>query len=150
MIPTLALREKAMKLLAADAATLAPPALANHMWLVMSNFVPAETTVLTDFTLATFDGSTPIDVTVGTQPEGLDPATKDAIIDISPPAGGFRWETTGVTNLPQTIYGYALLDNADAVLLGCGLLDSPITLNAVNERIDIGDVNLRQLANSIN
>jgi hypothetical protein len=149
MIPTLALREQAMKLLAADPTTLAPAVNAIHMALVMTQFVPAESTVITDFTLATFDGSTPLDVTVGTQPEGLDPATNDAIIDLSAPIGGFRWETTGVTNLPQTIYGFALIDHANALLLACELLPSPVTLTAVNQRIDVGDARLTQRANSI-
>jgi hypothetical protein len=149
MIPTLAIREKMAQLLAADTATLAQAANANKMALVMNDLAPSEGTVLSDLTLATFDGNTPIDVGLNTQPEALDPVTSDAIIDFKPPVTGFRWETTGVTNLPQTIYGYALVDNGITTLLACERFDTPITLTATNQRIDIGAPNLRQRANSV-
>ena len=117
MIPTLAIREQAMKLLAADTTTLAQAANANVMALVMNNIAPSESIVLADLTLATFDGATPLAIGLGTQAEGLDPATSDALIDFKNPVGGFRWETTGITNLPQTIYAYAVLNAAlDTVL----------------------------------
>lgn len=149
MIPTRAIREKAMQLLAADTATLAPAVNANKMALVMAAFAPSEETVIGDLTLATFDGSTPKDCGVGTQPEGLDPTTGDSVVTLLAPAGGWRWETTGVTNLPQTIFGFALFDNALAVYLGSALLPAPITLTAANQVVSLGDVTLRQLAGSI-
>jgi len=137
------------QLLAADTATLAQAADANVIALIMEPFTPSESTSFDDLTLATFDGSTPIAVGLGTQPEGLDPNTMDAIISMLPPAGGFRFETTGVTNLPQTIYGYALLNDALDTMLGCELLPEPITLNGVNEVIEIPSPGFRQLANSL-
>jgi hypothetical protein len=137
-------------LLAADTTTLAPAVNANKIALVKSNFTPSEALDFTTLTLADFDGSTPILGTApGPQPEGLDPATSDSIIDLPPAAGNYRWETTGLTNLPQTIYGYVLTDNAGTTMLASALLDAPIALSAINQRIDIGDVSLRQLAGSI-
>lgn len=138
-----------MQLLAADTATLAPATLANKIALVMANFVPSESLKLSDLTLATFTGSTPILGTAATQPEGLDPATGDSIIDLPAASGMYRWETTATTLLPQTIYGYALIDNGATKLLASALLDAPVTLTDINQRIDIGDPNLRQLAGSI-
>jgi len=149
MQPTAALREQAMKLLAADPTTLAPAADANKMALVMADFVPSEDTVLADLTFATFDGSTPISVGLGTQPEALDPATNDAMIDFIPPVTGFRWETTGTTNLPQTIYGFALTNLAGDALLACERFATPVELDAINQRVDVGAPTLRQLAGSI-
>jgi len=149
MQTTLALREKAAQLLAADAATLAPPADANVIALIKAIFTPLESTTLADLTLADFDGATPLAVGVGTQPEGLDPNSSDSIINLKPPAGGFRWETTGVTNLPMTIYGFALLNDALDTLLACEVLAAPITLNAVNEVVNIPVPTIRQLANTM-
>jgi len=148
MQATRALREKMAQLLAADAATLAPATDANVIWLVQSAFTPSEASVIGDLTVADFDGGDPLEVTTGAQAEGLDPLTADAVITLSPPVGGFRWEVTGTTNLPQTIYGFALVTDA-GVLLACQTLPEPITLTAVNQFIDAGDLNLRQLANSL-
>ena len=143
------LREKAAQLLAADTATLAQAANANVVALVMANFNSSEQLVASAVTLATFDGSTPLAVGLGTQAEGLDPNSADALISLKSPVGGWRWETTGTTNLPQTIYGYVLLDQALTTLLASEKLDTPVTLNAVNQVIELGALKIRQLANSM-
>jgi len=149
MFCTLALREKAAQLLAADATTLAPAADANVIALVQAPITPGEGLALIDVTLADFDGSTPIAVGLGTQPEGLDPATANAIITLKPPVGGWRFETTGVTNLPQTIYGFVLLNDAMDTLLASESLETPIVLTAVNQVIELSYVHIRQLASSM-
>src|SRR5262249_36978528 len=131
--------EKAMKLLAADVATLAP-AEANTIILIKEAFTPTPNLILADVVLADFDGSEPKDGIAGAQPEGQDPNTGDFVIDIAPSAGGWRWETTGTTNLPQTIYGFCLTDADGTVLLASALLPSPQTLNLINQRIDLGDL----------
>lgn len=146
---TLAVRSQAAILLAADTTTLAPAADANKMVLVMAPFTPGEGIGLGDLTLATFDGSTPLLCGLGTQPSGFDPATSDLIIDLKPPVTGFRWETTGLTHLPQTIYGYALLNNAGDTVLAADLLPVPQELVIVNQRIDIGVPYIRQIANTM-
>jgi len=148
MITTKALRAAAANLLAADTATLAAVS-ANKIALVKAPFTPGEDIALADLTLADFDGSTAIDVTSGTQPTAYDPNNNDRIIDLKPPAGGFRFETTGTTHLPQTIYGYVLLDNALAVVLATALLDTPVVLSAIDQRVDLGAPTIRQLANSM-
>jgi len=142
-------REKAAQLLAADSSTLAPAALANKMVLIQNVFTASENSALADLTLANFDGSTPLDCGLGTQPEGLDPNTNDAVISLKTPAGGWRWETTGVTNLPQTIHGYALLDNALALVLALERLPTPITLTAINQMVNLGQASIIQLAGSM-
>jgi len=138
-----------MQLLAADTATLAPAANANKMMLVKAVFAEGEGLILADLTAADFDGSTPLDIGLNTQPEGLNPGSNDAVIDLKLPAGGLRWETTGVTHLPQTIYGYALVDNGITVVLAAKLFDNPVTLTAINQRVDGLDASITQQANSM-
>lgn len=142
-------RQQAAKLLAADATTLAPAADANVIALVMNEISPGESLVFGDLTLATFDGSTPIAVGLGTQPTGENPFTAAEVISLKQPVGGFRWETTGVTNLPQTIFGYALLNQAMDAVLATELLDTPVTLTAVDQVIDIGAPEMQLPANTI-
>lgn len=148
MKPTVAIRAAAADLLAANAATLAPAADANKMCLVMAPFDPNEGLVFADLTLATFDGSTPLDVGLGTQPTAFDPTTNDSVISLKPPATGFRWETTGLTNLPQTIFGYALVDNALAVLLAADVFAEPVVLTAINQLVQVDDSEITLQANS--
>jgi len=149
MQATRALREKAAQLLAADATTLAPATDENTMCLIMANFNPTESSVVADLTLATFDGSTPIDCETGTQPEGLDPVSSAAIITIAPPIGGWRWETTGITNLPQTIYGRALMNDDQTELYALEKFATPIVLTAINQVINLPPATLTLAANSL-
>lgn len=141
-----ALRIKMMQLLAADTATLAQAADPNHVVLLMEPVTPSEALVMADVTPATFDGATPIEVELGTQGEGTDPNTDDGLISILPPADGFRWETTGVTNLPQTIYGFALTNEAQTTLFGAEALEVPIVLTGVNQVVQLPAVQFRELA----
>lgn len=149
MYATKALRAAAADLLAANAATLAPAVAANVIALVMAPFTPGEDIALGDLTFATFDGSTPIAVGVGTQPTAFDPNNNDNIIDLKPPVTGFRWETTGVTNLPQTIYGFALLTDGLAAVLATERFVNNVELTAINQRVDVGAPVIRQQANSM-
>ncbi len=145
----LALREKAAQLLAADTATFAQAADANLVRLLVGEFPETEEVVIGDLTFANFAGSAGLEAELGAQPEGLDPVTGDAIITISPPAGGWRWETTGLTNLPQTVTGFALVTDDSLTLLGVQRLEEPVTLNAVNQVINLDAITIRQRANSM-
>lgn len=149
MYPVASLAEQAMKLLAADTTTLAN-ATANKIALIKAPFTPGPGLVFASLTLADFDGSTPLVVTSGVQPEGTDPITGDFIIDLKPPVTGFRWEVTGTTNLPQTIYGFALVNDAVDEVLASALLPAPIALGAVNNRVELGSMpNLRMTQSAI-
>lgn len=149
MLPTKAVRLQLGELLAADATTLAPAMDANQIALVKSAFVPDENALIADFTLADFDGSTPIAGATGTQQVGNDPATGDQIITIKEPAGGWRWESTGVTNLPQTIYGAILMDDGGTTLLGMMLLDTPLTIAEAGQEINLGSVKMTMVLQPI-
>jgi len=142
MLPMLSLRLALGDLLAADANTLAPPTDANVIALISAPFTLNENLVVGDLTLATFDVSTPKAIATGDQQVGLDPATGEQKITILAPAGGFRWEVTTTDDLPQTIYGYALLTDGLAALLAAQTLPTPITLSAVTQFIDLGAVEI--------
>jgi len=138
MLPIKAVRLQLGELIAADATTLAPPALANIVRLVMAAFAAEENLVVADLTFATFDGSTALAAGLGTQQVGIDPVTLEQIVTIKEPAGGWRFEVTGATNLPQTIFGYALLTDGSAALLAVNQFLEPITLSAIGEEINLG------------
>lgn len=141
MLPLEALRLQLGELLAADTTTLAP-ASANKIALIAAPFSLTETTLLSSLTLATFTGATPLAGATGAQNVGLDPVTGAQVIQIKPPAGGYRWITGDLVNLPQTIYGYALLDNAGAVLLALAQLPTALTLQVAGQFIEIDPVNI--------
>lgn len=145
MLPMKAIRLALGEALAADATSLAPAADANKIALIASDFVLDETLVIGDLTLATFTGSTPLLGAIGTQLAGVDPLTGEQIITIKEPAGGYRWECTAAPGAPETIYGFALVDNAGTGLLAVELLPEPITIAAVGDQIDIGNATLRMV-----
>jgi hypothetical protein len=47
-----------------------------------------------------------------------------------------------LTNLPQTIYGAALLDDAGTTLLGVMVIAEPVPLSAVGQEVNLGTVSL--------
>lgn len=137
MFASRAIRMAAVTRLASDTATLAQAADPNHMCLIMSDFIPSEDLVIADVDLATFDGGDPLEIELGVQPSGFEPGSDDSSIDFAPPVGGFRWETTGTTNLPMTIYGFCVTNEAETTLLCSELFDTPIVLTGINQVIDI-------------
>lgn len=139
MIPTKATRLLLGEDLAADGVVF-PIATPCKVILFVNDLAITEDTVLADLTLATFDGYA--DKAAGASPfaVGVDPVTGDQIITINEPAGGWRWETTGLTNLPQTIFGYALANGAVNLIHAAQLLNEPIPLTVVGEEVNLGTV----------
>jgi len=148
MQPTRALWRRGPDLLSADATTLAPPALANHVHLAIANFVPGLDLLLAGLTEATFPGYAALDVGVGAQDVYYDAADGLLTIRLVEPAGGWNWISTGAPGVPETIYGLYVTDNADAVLLGSMLLEDPVTIDAIGQGLGVGDITLKFLPNS--
>jgi len=142
MQPTRAVWRRGADLLAADATTLAPAALANHVHLTMAPFTPNLDMELTDFTEATFTGSAAKDLGIGTQPIYYDAETGLLTIRLEDPAGGYTWSCTVTPGAPETIYGVYVTDNADAVLLGAQALETPVTISAAGEGLSIGGLQM--------
>lgn len=148
MLPSRAIRMAAITRLASDPATLAQAADANVIALVKNNFNPGEDLEVGDLELADFDGSTPLAVGLNTQPTAFQPGTDDSVIDLIAPVGGFRWETTGITNLPQTIYGWALLNEALDTVLASGVFETPPVLTVINQVVEVTDQSITLPKNS--
>lgn len=143
MRPVKSVRTQLGELLAADATTLAPALAANKIALIAAPYVFDENMVIGDLTLATFTGSTPKSGATGTQQAGLDPATGDQLVTITPPAGGWRWECTAAPATPETIYGAALTNDAGTTLLGVMTLLDAITVAGVGDEVNLGKVDMR-------
>lgn len=137
MLPKQSVRLLFGSLLAANAGSLAPAADPNKIALFKNAIVPNEELSIDDFELADFDGSTPIAGATGAQAVAVDPVTGQQRITIKDPAGGYRWVTSGVTNLPQTIYGHVLLVNDLSEWIAMEVWDEPVTLNATGQEVSV-------------
>jgi hypothetical protein len=146
--PTQVIMTALSTLLGADAGTLAQ---ALVVGLIKHAFVPTLAPVLLAADEADFDGYAPIAVGAATRPTAFDPATGDRMLDIPPPAGGYRWETTGATNLAQTIYGWYVGDDVigTGVIFETGLFDAPIILNGIDQLVEVPQILIRMLAGGV-
>lgn len=142
MVPTKLVENAMRDALAADAGTLAPPALANRVYLVAAPFVPGRLTDVAGLTLATFAGSGHKVVGVGTQQAFYDPATDRNIVQLLEPAGGWHWQASLAPAAPEVIYGYVVTDNGATVTLGSDLLPAPVTIQAVGDAVDVGEIRI--------
>lgn len=141
MLPMIALRVAIADLLAADIPTLAPAA-ANKIALIAAPFGVNENIVVGDLTFATFTGSTPKAGAAGAQQVGIDPATGEEVITNLAPAGGWRWECTATPGVPETIFGFALLDSTLATVIGVQTID-PVSIAVIHDFVDLGKVEIR-------
>jgi len=141
MQPTNTILLSLAELVAGDVANLAAAAV-KHVHLIKDPWTPANDTDFTTLVAADFDGYTELNAAAGAQQAFTDPLTGERIVQLIEPLGGWHWEVSGVTNLPQTIYGYAVTDLADTDTFGSALLDTPITLLGVGEAVDLPNVRL--------
>lgn len=148
MIPTQLFLNTIAALLAADPSGFADPTTFLKVSLVMNAFTPGPTLVLADMTVATFVTSTPLHAHDDTPLSYTDPNTGEEIVEANAPIGGWHWQATATTNLPQTIYGWFVTDHTGANLLGAELLPTPVTLSAVGQGFDIDAVRIR-IANNV-
>ena len=149
MTPTNVVLDRLAELLATDATTLAPAALAVHVHLAKAPFTPAGTRVVADFVEADFAGYAPLDAGVGPQQNFIDPSNGNRTVQLVEPPGGWHWQASGVGNLPQTIYGYYVSDNADAVLFGSKLIQPPIPLAGILDGVDLAQVRFQLLTSGV-
>lgn len=150
MIPTQAVFERMMELLGADTATLnttGSPTDAK-VGLFINDFAPNAAMVLADLTEATFDGYVQIPADGHPHPQSLDPSNGNSRVTLLPSAGGWHWETTGLTDLPQTVFGYFVIGHG--VLLNLAKrFETPIVLTGANQSIDIQRIGMQQSFNSL-
>lgn len=149
MFPNLTIYQKLMQLLVADTSTLAPAANPPKLKLAKADFTPTLSMVPGDFTEADFDGYSAVASPVNAQLQSLDPLTGDSVGEMKQPAGGYRYETTGTTGLPMTIYGYYLENDGGTEVYGAEKFAEPIILVATNQSIGPLTPTFRQLSGSI-
>jgi len=147
---TQAIFERGMSLLGADTTTLNKTSTSrNQMILFQNNVAPGRGQVIGDFVEADFTGYNPVEIVEGPMPQTDDPATGDALVTFPPVAGGFTFTTTGTTSLPQTIYGFAIVDDAKTVVYAAGLLEDPVTLTGSGQTLVVPTPQLRLLQNGL-
>ena len=137
--PGQSLLNRLQTLLAQDTGSLAA-AVALKAHLAIAAFTPSLGLTIASLTEATFQGYAALLAVVGNALSWFDPLTSQAVVEMQPPAGGWHWQTTGVTGLPQTVYGWYLTDNANATLWGSALLPSPVTLTASGQGLDVASI----------
>jgi hypothetical protein len=147
LIPTSVLQNIIATLLAHDTGSLAN-ATALHVHLAKNAFVPSPDLPLATLVEADFGGYAVIDPTAGNQLVYLNPVTNLITVELSQPVGGWHFQTTSTSNLPQTIYGWYVTDHTDAVLYGSGLLDVPIPLTVSGQGFDLPSLVFAFLNNS--
>jgi len=133
MLPTNLLLDGIATAIAADTVALNAGDIAVR--LIKDAFTPSPTLVLADLTAADFGGAT--DRGCDSPTWGYDPATGNRVIRAGNPTGGWNYETTNTSNLPQTIFGYCWFNTDNDDLFATVLLDEPIVLTAANQAFDI-------------
>jgi hypothetical protein len=147
MTPSRVLQLDIATLLAHDTATLAAVA-AMNVHLAKAAFTPSPTLDPLTLTEADFAGYAAISPPAGNQLVYQDPVTGLYTVELKAPLGGYHFQTTGLGQLPQTIFGWWVTDNANAVLYGSGLLPTPIPLSIVGQGFDLPSLVFALLNNS--
>lgn len=142
MVPTSNITDQLNLLLATDTNTLNQPADANKVFLVDAEFTPGPSLIPADLSFTSLTGGGPISAVLGAQNDSVDPLTGDLLVEIKPPAGGWRWEFSAGT-FPTTLWGYALLDNDETRVFGAARFDTPIILTAAGQSLTVGAVVFR-------
>lgn len=135
--PTGAVKDTAVSAIA-EAEMAFNPAAGSELTIapVKNNVTFGDNTLFADIELADFTGADPIECGAGTPDSLINPINGRRQLRLVEPAGGFQWQTDDDANLPQTIYGYALLNNAGDSLKGYLELETPIELTARKQVID--------------
>lgn len=139
MVPTTATYLRMINAMAEDTGWLADSE-EMKVHLVIDSFSPALDLTLDNLTLATFTGSAALLAGPDEQQVLYDPLTGKWVIQILEPAGGWTWIATAVTDPVQTVYGYALTDNAGTVLIGTGLLQTPVPIANIGDSVSIPQI----------
>lgn len=138
--PVQAFLDRLAVLVQTDTTFLDQAADALLVHLSKSAFTPGPSRVIGDFTEADFDGYAALEAGTGTPQRFLDPVTGLWMVQILEPVGGWNWITTGLTNLPQTIYGCYLTLNDGTTLVGCQRFGTQVVLTTEPQGINIDQV----------
>ncbi len=143
MLPTKVLEAAIAAAIGADVTTLAEATPFVEVQLYKAAFTPGPDLVPGSVTEADFDGYGAKHAASAATQVFTDPATGEKLIQVREPAGGWHWETSGITHLPMTIYGYGLAKSDGSALYATATFDTPIVLNGSGQGIDVPQVRLR-------
>lgn len=126
-------------LIGADTGGLAEATPFVAVRLAKTAFTEDVALVIGDMDEADFDGYAELHAASAATQVFLDPVTGLWTLQVREPAGGWHWVTSGVTNLPQTIYGFYLTDAAGTLLLGVHRFASEdeVLLQIVGQGVDV-------------
>lgn len=127
-------------LLAADSVSFSSSPDGLHVRLFKSPITPTGSMDTATFAshFADFDGGNALAAEDGDANVAVDGGNGNNSVELVPPLGGFRWSVSGSDNLPQTIYGYVVMNTGETVVLFADLLPAPITLTGVGQVIELG------------
>jgi len=137
MKPTKVIEDRFAALLATDTTTIAAVGSAPNVHLIKEAFVPSRTTDFLSMEEAGFTGGGAKAATAGNQQSFTDPVTGNTVVQLLEPVGGWHWQATVAPASPQTIYGWCVTDNADAVTYGSDLFDDPPIVTSIGDAVDI-------------
>jgi len=140
VVPSQFIIDRVRALLAGDTTTLAAAA-AMKVRLAQAAFVPGPTLTIASFTIATFTGYADLLAGIGTAQQFNDPGG-GRVAQLLEPAGGWHWQATAGTGLPQTIYGYYVVDNGATQLYGSALFTTPVVLSGTGDAVDIPQIRI--------
>ncbi len=137
MQPTNAILNAMATLLAGDPNTLGETVGGVKIRLATNAFNPTPDNVIADFTEANFAGYAALLAALGPQQVFFDPTIGAKIIQMVEPLGGWNWVTTGAANLPQSIFGVFMTNNANTVVLGSYRFQAPYVLTGPGQGFNI-------------
>ena len=142
VIPVSAVLAQIANLIATDVTELNAIARVN-VHLAQAPFTPGPGLTLGALTEATFNTYAAIAQAAGVPNTYTDPATEEWLVQLLQPIGGWQWSAGSLADLPQTIYGWYVTDNANANLFYAELFAAPVTLAAIGNGVNIDQVNVR-------
>lgn len=143
-VPTNSLLSSMLNALAADTTTLAG---GLQVHLVTAPFGSTRSLAWGDVStsLSAVAGMGSISVAGAPQQRATDPVKGDELIQLIPPVGGFRWESSAAPDPPVTMYGYIVCSstgNGETVYLSRRFAEG-IVINAAHQVIEVLAPDLR-------
>jgi len=133
---------------ALGAATAGFGALTNKVCLIDNAFTPApgmDTTSVTSYTTGSFAGK----AAAGGYDVSINPQSGAVVLDAIPNEL-LRWEGDGDTEYPKTFYGHGLYKADGSVIFAAQRWDTPITVTAEGQVVQIADARITITFGSVN
>lgn len=147
MIATNAMQAASVDAIIAGAVFNGPAGDEFKIMLFKNNVTVSPATVIGDLEAADFGGATPKTCGAGECTSAIDPVTGERQIRVLEPAGGFEFTVDSSDNLPQTIHGFAMTNEAGTELIAAENFTTPIPLAEIGHVVDVPQPKLSLPAN---